>query len=97
MQAILIIILYIITAGFAYSVYKDIKRPPETARPEPEPENRPPGPQKQNRRQLEKVAASCLYRLLTPNERENINIFSFCRDASDAELINIIERFKNDF
>ena len=52
MQAILIIILYIITAGFAYSVYKDIKRPPETARPEPEPENRPPGPQKQNRRQI---------------------------------------------
>ena len=95
MQAILIIILYIITAGFAYSVYKDIKRPPETARPEPE--NRPPGPQKQNRRQLEKVAASCLYRLLTPNERENINIFSFCRDASDAELINIIERFKNEY
>lgn len=97
MQLFCVIVLYILTACFTYSVYKDLKRPPEPLRADSEPEKRPPGPQKQNRRQLEKVAASCLYRLLTPRERENINIFIFCRDASDAELINIIERFKNEY
>ena len=51
---------------------------------------------KMNRRQLEKVAANCLYFMMTETERQNINIFMKCRDASDAELYDIIERFKND-
>lgn len=52
-------------------------------------------PPKYNRTQLEKTAANCLYFSLTPTEREKINVFAKCRNASDKELFEIIENFEN--
>lgn len=83
--------------GFGY--YLRTTEPPQRpqgkkAQEGPEEEPQPPTT---NRRQLERIAANCLWGMMTPTERQHASIFQQCRDASDKELNEIIRRYKEEY
>lgn len=93
------LLLFSLAAFWGFSYYlRSTKEVPKRIQKEPPEEikrHEIQSPPKYNRMQLEKTAANCLYFSLTPTEREQINVFAKCRNASDKELFEIIENFEN--
>ena len=90
------LILFTLAAFWGFSYYIRTTTEAPTTEPKEMPEMVPESPQ-MDRRQLERIAANCLWSMMTPSERQEASIYMKCRDASDSELTAIIERYKTEY